>query len=100
MKTAEINASGKRPTKIARNGSINAIRATVCRESEHLVALEILIDNEECMVAAYGENKIPSIIVEGRESGKFTTFSFIEFERFEIWSADLSGDVLRVCLVK
>jgi len=99
MTTIKIN--NNRTTEISKNGSVHAIKATVYRESENLVALEILIDNEECMIIAYGDKKIPSVILaDTLESGKFTHFSFVEFEKFEVWSADLSGDTLRVCLVK
>lgn len=87
-----------RATEIQNSGSIEIISAKVYLEYVDLVAIEILLDNDECVIAAYGDKKIPSIILS--ENNKFSSLNFIEFKNFKVWSADLSGDILRICLTK
>lgn len=68
--------------------------------SENIAAIEIDNIDENFMIAAYGDRNIPSLILQNQETKEFSHIRFKDFEKFKIWSADLNGDSLKVCLVK
>lgn len=70
-----------------------------CRHKD-IVALEVEVENDNLLIAAYGDGLVPSIILNNQETGGFSKINFSEFENFKIWSADLNGDSLRICLVR
>lgn len=67
---------------------------------EDIAALEVENIDEDFVIAAYGDGIIPSCILQNQETKKFSKIQFSEFEGYRIWSADLSGDSLKICLVK
>lgn len=68
--------------------------------SENIAAIEIENIEDNFIIAAYGDRNIPSLILQNQETKEFSHIKFKDFERFTIWSADLNGDSLKVCLVK
>lgn len=66
----------------------------------NIAAIEIECEDENLVIAAYGDASIPSLILKNQETKEFLTITFDEFEGFSIWSADLNFDSLKLCLVK
>ena len=64
-----------------------------------VAALEVLLNEDEMVIAAYGDSKCPSVLV-GKGSEPFTKITFLDFEGMKVWSAEISGRTLRVCLAK
>jgi hypothetical protein len=74
-----------------------------------VAAVSVRLESETMAVAAYGDSRIPSIILTqdefARDSSlsqkmRFKTIFFEEFEGYKIWSCDIDGDEMNVCLVK
>lgn len=68
--------------------------------SENIAAIEIDNIDENCIIAAYGDRNIPSLILQNQETKEFSHIKFKDFEKFTVWAADLNGDSLKICLVK
>lgn len=91
-----------RPTEIQCSGEIEIFDSFVRKQSENLVAIEVRLKDDDIMIAAYGDSLFPSVILTETDAQQrnFSKLTFVEFERFKVWSADLSGDILRVCLIR
>jgi hypothetical protein len=73
---------------------------SIHRKHKDIVALEVEVENDSLLIAAYGDGIVPSIILSNQETGEFLKIPFPDFEKFKIWSADLNGDSLKVCLTR
>lgn len=74
-----------------------------------VVAVSVKIDSESMTVAAYGDARIPSVILiqekfdrntSASQEMRFETVHFEEFEGYKIWSCDIDEDEIKVCLVR
>lgn len=100
MKTAEV--------KVLSNG-VDILDSLVVHSDERVVAMELIIRNDDLAIAAFGDGIAPSLIMT-ENSFKFPTntsqrkaflkISFPELMGFKIWSCDMSGDTLKICLLK
>jgi hypothetical protein len=68
-------------------------------QHDDVIVLEVEPINEDLVIVAYGDNRIPSLILQNQETREFTDIAFKQFKGFKIWAADLN-DSLRVCLVR
>lgn len=74
-----------------------------------VAAVSVRLDSESMTVAAYGDSRTPSIILTQEEFARdasmsqemrFKTIYFKGFEGYKIWSCDIDGDEMNVCLVR
>ena len=63
------------------------------------VALEVVLNEDGMEIAAYGDLNLPSILVS-KDKGPFKKITFLDFKDMKVWSAEISGRTLRLCLAK
>jgi len=86
-------------TRIKVSKKSNLVSDVFVQQSGDLAALEILLNEDDIVIAAHSDSKLPSILV-GKGSEPFTKITFLDFEGMKVWSAEISGRILRLCLAK
>lgn len=73
-----------------------------------VAAVSVRLNSENMAIAAYKESRFPSIILTeeefsrentDRQEIKFETIEFKDFEGYKIWSCEIDGKEMKVCLV-
>jgi hypothetical protein len=80
------------------------------RKWSDIATISIIFDNEDVAIVAYSkEDDTPFVMVtketfanstNENQSMIFKKIGFREFEGYEIWSCEIVGEEMRVCLVK
>lgn len=98
--TADVKVSGE---------GIEVIDSLVVYADKRAVAMEVVVDNKNMTVAAFGDGTVPSVILTSNsfafptdtsQTKSFFKISFPNLKGFKVWSCDISLDSLKLFFIK
>lgn len=100
MTTVEVKVSSE---------GIRVLDSLVVHADDRVVAMEIVMENDDLTVAAFGDGIFPSVMLTTNsfnfpthtsQTKSFFKLSFPELRGFKVWSCDMSSDSLKLCFLR
>jgi hypothetical protein len=85
---------------------VEVLDSLVVHSDERMIAVELVVRDDDLAVAAFGDGTVPSLILTNsfglspHERKNFAKISFPELKGFKIWSCDASEGSLKICFLK